>query len=136
MKRQYLYFPRRNHHSRRQRLVDYYGTRLMINKFSKFLEETIRPRDDRQFDYHSTRRNNSRQPTTSFVKRQPADWPSTQKESTIHLNIKKYCSGHKSTQKPKEYYNNCSSLWRRLQATDNPISDGFHLRDILREFLL
>ena len=38
--------------------------------------------------------------------------------------------------KPKEYYNNCPSLWRQLQTTDNLISDGFHFRDIFREFLL
>ena len=80
MKRQYLYFPRRNHHSRRQRLVDYYGTRLMINKFSKFLEETIHPRDNRQFDCYGTQGNNSRQPTTSFAKRQLADQSSVKKK--------------------------------------------------------
>jgi hypothetical protein len=31
---------------------------------------------------------------------------------------------------------NYLSLWCWLQATDNLISDGFHLRNILREFLL
>jgi len=31
---------------------------------------------------------------------------------------------------------NCLSLWCWLQATDNLISDGFHLHNILREFLL
>jgi hypothetical protein len=45
-----------------------------------------------------------RQPTTSFIKRQPVDRTSTQKESTIHLNVRKYRSGHTSTKEPKEYY--------------------------------
>ena len=48
----------------------------------------------------------------------------------------KYSKGFTSTQKSRGYYNNCSSLWCWLQAADNVISDGFHLRDIFRESLL
>ena len=131
-----LLIPKRNFSSMRQQFVDYYGTRLKLKQDLHFLKGTIRPRDDKQIDYYGTRRYNPRQSMTNFMKRQPTDRPSTKEKKYYTLECQKYSSGQASTQKPKEYYNNCSRLWRRLQATNNPISNGFHLRDILREFLL
>jgi len=58
------------------------------------------------------------------------------KESTVHQNVKSTSVDSYPHQKPRAYYNNCSSLWRWLQAADNLISDGLYLCDIFRESLL
>ena len=55
-----------------------YSTRAI--QVLHFLEGTIHPRDDKQINYYGNRRRNPRQPTASFMKRQPADRLSTQKE--------------------------------------------------------
>ena len=133
MKRQYLYFPRRNHHSRRQRLVDYYGTRT-ISPFPK-KELFIHARTSNSTTMVLEETTQDSQWQASWKGNQPID-RQLKRKKYYTSECQKYSSGHASTQKPKEYYNNCSSLWRRLQATDNPISVGFHLCNILREFLL
>ena len=85
MKRYDLYFPRRNYHSRRQTNRQLrYSNNLLTSK-----EGTFRPRDARQVDYYGTRRNNSRQPMTSFMKRQPADRPSTKKKKVLYVKMSK-----------------------------------------------
>jgi len=61
----------------------------------------------------------------SQLQGQPADRPSTQKK-VLYIRM---------LQKPRRYYNYLN-LWCWLQATDNLISDGPHLRDIFRESLL
>ena len=58
------------------------------------------------------------------------------KESTIHQNVKSTPIDTRIHKNQEDITTNCLSLWCRLQATDNLISDGFHLRNILREFLL
>ena len=95
-----LLTPRRNPSSSRWRLVDYHSTwptqnqnlhlsrrnnhpwkqrnnRLLqySNDLSFSYKGTTRPRDDKKIDYYCTRRNDSRQPMTSFIKKatsQPA----------------------------------------------------------------
>ena len=57
----------------------------------------------------------------------------SREKSTIHTNDKVL---QWTNIQPKEYYNKYLSLRRWLQAADNLISDGFHLRDIFRESLL
>ena len=58
------------------------------------------------------------------------------KESTIHQNVKSTPIDTRIHKNQEDITTNSLSLWCRLQATDNLISDGFHLRNILREFLL
>jgi len=50
------------------------------NNLSVSCKGTTRPRDDNIIDYYNTRRNNSRQPMTSFMKRQPANRPSNKRK--------------------------------------------------------
>jgi len=50
------------------------------NNLSISCKGTTRPRDDKIIDYYSTQRNNSRQPMTSFMKRQPANRPSNKRK--------------------------------------------------------
>ena len=99
---------------------------------------TTRPRDDKKINYYCTRRNDSRQPMTSFIKKATSQTGRQikEKKSTIHWNFKSTQADWHPHKKPRGYYNNCSSLWRWLQAADNLISDGFHLRNIFRELLL
>ena len=57
----------------------------------------------------------------------------SREKSTIHTNDKVL---QWTNIQPKEYYSKYLSLRHWLQAADNLISDGFHLRDIFRESLL
>ena len=59
------------------------------NNLSISYKGTTRPRDDKPIDYYGTRRNNSRQPMTSFMKRQSANRPSTKRKKYYTSECKK-----------------------------------------------
>ena len=118
------------------------STTIVLDKEGSFVHKTIK-----NLDYHGTRTtmtHENRLPQYSKKQIKIANDIGNQpigrqlKRKYYTSECRKYCSGHTSTQDPKEYYNKCSSLSfrRRLQTTDNLISDGLHLRDIFREFLL
>ena len=114
------------------------STTIVLHKEGSSIHETIK-----NLDYHGTRttmthENRLPQYSKKQIKTDKGNQPIGRqlKRKYYTSECRKYCSRHPSTQKPKEFHNNCSSLWRRLQATNNPISNGLHLRDILRELLL
>ena len=100
MKRQDPYSPSRNYHSRRQKLIDYYGTRTSspLPKKELFVQEMTSKSTAMALE------------KTTQDSQWQASWKGNQpigrqrkKESTIHLNVKKYCSGNTSTKEPKEF---------------------------------
>jgi len=102
-----------------------YSNNLLTSK-----EGTFRPRDERQFDYHSTRRNNSRQ--LHKKNNQPIGHQLKKKYYTSQCSkVLQWTHIH-----TKELYNSCLSFRRWLQATDNLISDGLYFCDVFRESLL
>ena len=58
------------------------------------------------------------------------------KECTIDQNVKSTPIATPIHKNQEDITTNCLSLWCRHETTDNLISDGFHLRNILRESLL
>ena len=116
----------------------------------------------RKFNYYSTRtiypfptkellvlETTSKSTTTVLEEmiqdsRRQASWKGNQptgrqmkgKKSTIHHNDKSTQVDSYPHKSQEDITINCSRLWCRLQATNNLISDGFYLRNILRESLL
>ena len=95
-----LYSRSRNYHSRRQKLIDYYGTRTSspLPKKELFVQEMTSKSTAMALE------------KTTQDSQWQASWKGNQpigrqrkKESTIHLNVKKYCSGNTSTKEPKEF---------------------------------
>ena len=135
MKKQSLHPPRRDYHSRGRILIDYYGTRTI----SPFPKKELLAREMKRKSITTVLEETTQR--SQVFKRPPAHrLPSKRKKSTIHQNVHQNVKStsvdthsHKSQ---KNITNNCSRLRRRLQAANNPISNGLHFHDILRELLL
>ena len=130
--------PKRSHHSfskmKTCRLLQYSTNDETRSPFPKRIYSSTRWQTNRLLRYSKTQLKIANDKLREKATNRSV--VNSKEKSTIHPNVKSTAVDTHPHKSQKNITTKCSSLRRRLQTTDNFISDGLHLRDVFRELLL